>query len=70
VIGARNETQLRENLAAVEFTLNDAQMERIDEASAVDPTYPYWHQQTTFAERNPLPVPMRRVAPRGAPPRR
>jgi aryl-alcohol dehydrogenase-like predicted oxidoreductase len=66
VIGARNETQLRENLGAVAFTLDDAQMQRLDEASAVQPTYPYWHQQNTFGERNPLPVPMRRVKPRGA----
>jgi aryl-alcohol dehydrogenase-like predicted oxidoreductase len=66
VIGARNETQLRENLGAAQFTLSAAQMDRLDEASAVHPTYPYWHQQTTFGERNPLPVPMRRVKPRGA----
>jgi len=64
VIGARNEAQLRENLGVAEFALSTAQMERLDEASAVVPTYPYWHQQTTFAERNPPPVPMRRVQPR------
>jgi aryl-alcohol dehydrogenase-like predicted oxidoreductase len=64
VIGARNEAQLRENLAAIEFELNTEQMNRLDEASAVHPTYPYWHQQVTFAERNPLPVPMRKVVPR------
>jgi hypothetical protein len=25
--------------------------------SARTPCYPYWHQQATIAERNPLPVP-------------
>ena len=68
VIGARNETQLRENLGAATFVLSDEQMARLDEASAVYPTYPYWHQQSTYAERVPLPVPMRRVVARGAPP--
>ncbi|HEX2890183.1 aldo/keto reductase [Vineibacter terrae] len=57
VIGARNETQLRDNLGAVDVTLTAEQVARLDAASARPMTYPYWHQQSTYAERNPLPVP-------------
>jgi len=57
VFGARNEQQLRENLAAADFVLSPEQMARLDAASARPMTYPYWHQQATYAERNPLPVP-------------
>ena len=55
VIGARNEEQLRQNLGAVGWALTPAQMATLDAASAVQPTYPYWHQ-AGFAERNPFPV--------------
>ncbi len=57
VIGARNETQLRDNLGAVDFTLTPEQMQRLDAASDRPMAYPYWHQQSTYAERNPLPIP-------------
>lgn len=56
IIGARNETQLRQNLAAVEFSLSTEQIARLDAVSARTPTYPYWHQRKTFTKRNPLPV--------------
>lgn len=56
VIGARNQVQLRENLRAVEFSLSVEQVRRLDEVSARQPVYPYWHQQAIFAERNPLPT--------------
>jgi aryl-alcohol dehydrogenase-like predicted oxidoreductase len=55
VIGARNEEQLRQNLGAVGWALNTAQIKALDEASATTPPYPYWHQRG-FAERNPSPV--------------
>jgi aryl-alcohol dehydrogenase-like predicted oxidoreductase len=55
VIGARNEGQLRENLRTVEFSLSSEQVQRLDKASARPLTYPYWHQQAVFAERNPPP---------------
>ncbi len=55
IIGARNETQLRENLGAVGWDLTAEQMARLDAASAVQKTYPYWHQ-AGFAERNPFPT--------------
>jgi aryl-alcohol dehydrogenase-like predicted oxidoreductase len=55
IIGARNEDQLRQNLAAVGWNLSPEQVAKLDRASAVTPIYPYWHQWQ-FAERNPLPV--------------
>jgi aryl-alcohol dehydrogenase-like predicted oxidoreductase len=55
IVGARDEAQLRENLGAVGWSLTAEQMSRLDEASAVTPPYPYWHQ-LGFAERNPSPV--------------
>ena len=55
VVGARDETQLRQNLGAVGWNLTPAQVAELDAASAVTRTYPYWHQQG-FLERNPNPV--------------
>jgi aryl-alcohol dehydrogenase-like predicted oxidoreductase len=55
IIGARNEEQLRQNLAAAGWSLSADQVEQLDKASQVDPPYPYWHQHQ-FA-RNPTPVP-------------
>jgi aryl-alcohol dehydrogenase-like predicted oxidoreductase len=54
IVGARNETQLRENLGAVGWSLDGEQIARLDAASAVTPPYPYWHQRQF--ERNPAPV--------------
>jgi len=53
IIGARNEQQLRDNLAAASWTLADAEVERLDEVSAIPLPYPYWHQQKFAADRNP-----------------
>jgi aryl-alcohol dehydrogenase-like predicted oxidoreductase len=55
VIGARNEQQLRDNLGAIGWNLNAAQMAKLDAASARPLAYPYWHQ-SGFGERNPSPV--------------
>ena len=57
IIGARNEEQLRQNLAAVDWNLTPAQVEKLDRASQLNRAYPYWHQ-LQFEERNPLPVPV------------
>ncbi|HSY65435.1 MAG TPA: aldo/keto reductase [Terriglobales bacterium] len=54
IIGARNEEQLRQNLAAVGWNLTTEQVARLDSASAVTPPYPYWHQRQF--SRNPKPV--------------
>jgi aryl-alcohol dehydrogenase-like predicted oxidoreductase len=45
VLGARTETQLRENLGAVGWNLAPDQVRRLDEASDMRPSYPYWHQR-------------------------
>jgi aryl-alcohol dehydrogenase-like predicted oxidoreductase len=54
IIGARNEQQLRDNLATPGFTLTTQQVEQLDKASAPQVAYPYWHQRQ-FQDRNPLP---------------
>src|SRR4051812_31409486 len=54
IIGARNEQQLRDNLAAASFVLTPPQVATLDEASKPQIAYPYWHQRQ-FQNRNPLP---------------
>ncbi|MFT3748145.1 MAG: aldo/keto reductase [Agriterribacter sp.] len=44
ITGARNEEQLKQNLDATGWNLTTEQIKRLDEVSAVPPTYPYWHQ--------------------------
>jgi aryl-alcohol dehydrogenase-like predicted oxidoreductase len=53
VLGARNEEQLRDNLAAAEWRLSAEEMKRLDDVSAVPEPYPYWHQHKFGLERNP-----------------
>jgi aryl-alcohol dehydrogenase-like predicted oxidoreductase len=55
IIGARNEEQLRQNLAATGWNLTSAQVQKLDEASTVALPYPYWHQRQ-FGELNPAAV--------------
>lgn len=55
IIGARTEEQLRQNLDSVGWNLTPEQVSRLDDASAVNPIYPYWHQRS-FVERNPFPT--------------
>ena len=55
LIGARDETQLRQNLGALGWSLTEDQVARLDAASAGPvpyPYYPYWNGQ--FAERSPV----------------
>lgn len=54
IIGARNEQQLSDNLAAASFVLTAEQVAKLDEASQPRVAYPYWHQRQ-FQIRNPLP---------------
>ncbi|WP_342725673.1 aldo/keto reductase [Bradyrhizobium sp. B097] len=58
IIGARDETQLRDNLGAVGWSLSADQIARLDRASAVMPAYPYYPYriQDGFARLNPPPV--------------
>jgi aryl-alcohol dehydrogenase-like predicted oxidoreductase len=56
IIGARNEIQLRQNLAAAGWNLTAEQVSKLDAASKVNAPYPYWHQRQ-FDALNPAPVP-------------
>ncbi len=53
IIGARNQEQLRDNLASASWALSDAEVESLDQVSALPLPYPYWHQQKFAADRNP-----------------
>ncbi|WP_423382300.1 aldo/keto reductase [Burkholderia sp. LMG 32019] len=55
IIGARNEEQLRQNLGAAGWALTDAQVAKLDAASAVEAPYPYfpYRRQAGFARLNP-----------------
>jgi aryl-alcohol dehydrogenase-like predicted oxidoreductase len=55
VMGARNEEQLKQNLASVGWNLTKEQVEILDKASAKTPVYPYWHQMGNET-LNPKPV--------------
>jgi aryl-alcohol dehydrogenase-like predicted oxidoreductase len=55
IVGARNEEQLRANIASVGWELTPEHIAALDAASAVTPAYPYWHQRD-YPERNPPPV--------------
>ncbi len=55
IIGARNEEQLRQNLASVGWQLTPEQVAKLDAVSEQQPVYPYWHQRQ-FHDRNPRPV--------------
>jgi aryl-alcohol dehydrogenase-like predicted oxidoreductase len=55
IVGARNEQQLKQNLGAIGWELTKEQIAKLDAASEVPLTYPYWHQRQ-FEERNPRPV--------------
>lgn len=55
IMGARHEEQLRANLGAVGWSLTADQVAKLEAASSVPMTYPYWHQ-AQFTERNPFPV--------------
>jgi aryl-alcohol dehydrogenase-like predicted oxidoreductase len=53
VIGARDEAQLRDNLAAAAWRLTPEEVARLDEVSALPEPYPMWHQHKFGIERNP-----------------
>ena len=55
VIGARNEEQLKQNLGALGWSLTKEHIAALDAASALPPTYPYWHQRS-FPQLMPRPV--------------
>jgi aryl-alcohol dehydrogenase-like predicted oxidoreductase len=53
IIGARDETQLKDNLAAATWRLSTEEMASLDEVSAMPEPYPMWHQHKFGIERNP-----------------
>jgi aryl-alcohol dehydrogenase-like predicted oxidoreductase len=58
IIGARDEAQLRDNLGSIGWSLSATQIARLDNASAVMPSYPYYPYriQEGFARLNPPPI--------------
>ncbi|MDR2856614.1 MAG: aldo/keto reductase [Novosphingobium sp.] len=64
IIGARRTEQLEDNLGAAAWSLNDAEMEHLDKASATPPTYPYDMHRFFTGERNPG-LPLQPALPAG-----
>ena len=62
IIGARDEAQLRDNLAAASWRLSAEEMKSLDDVSALPEPYPMWHQHKFGIERNPPLPSMRAVA--------
>lgn len=53
IFGARNEEQLKQNLAAVGWNLTTEQIKRLDIVSDQPLIYPYWHQRQNLALNPP-----------------
>ena len=53
ILGARDEAQLRDNLAAATWRLSAEEVAALDEVSALPEPYPMWHQHKFGIERNP-----------------
>jgi aryl-alcohol dehydrogenase-like predicted oxidoreductase len=53
IIGARDEAQLRDNLAAASWRLTAEEVAQLDDVSALPEPYPQWHQHKFGIERNP-----------------
>jgi aryl-alcohol dehydrogenase-like predicted oxidoreductase len=64
IVGARNEDQLRNNLAAAQWRLSPDEVRMLDEASKVPTPYPIWHQEKFAAERTPIQSGYREAGPK------
>jgi aryl-alcohol dehydrogenase-like predicted oxidoreductase len=53
LFGARDEAQLKDNIAAATWTMSDEEVARLDDASAKPLPYPQWAHKTVFSERIP-----------------
>lgn len=53
IVGARNEEQLKQNLAAVDWNLTKDQVKKLDAASEMPTIYPYWHQRQNLTLNPP-----------------
>jgi aryl-alcohol dehydrogenase-like predicted oxidoreductase len=51
IIGARNDEQLEDNLAAADLKLSDDERARLEEVSRPPLIYPHWHQAKTASDR-------------------
>src|ERR1700691_3095946 len=51
IIGAKRPDQLQDNLAAIELTLTQDELKRLDEVSALPPEYPGWMSKLQGADR-------------------
>ncbi len=51
IVGARNEAQLKDNLASASLVLTAEEREKLDDVSLLPLIYPYWHQCNSAAER-------------------
>lgn len=51
IVGARNDTQLQDNLSAASLSLNTEEIERLNAVSQLPLLYPYWHQAQTASDR-------------------
>jgi aryl-alcohol dehydrogenase-like predicted oxidoreductase len=51
VVGAVSEAQFRDNIAATQLKLTDAERKHLDEVSQPPLIYPYWHQHWTSRSR-------------------
>jgi diketogulonate reductase-like aldo/keto reductase len=55
IIGASRIEQLEQNLAATALTLDEDDIARLDEVSALPPEYPGWMVERQGAGRRPAP---------------
>ncbi|PZO80866.1 MAG: aldo/keto reductase [Mesorhizobium amorphae] len=51
IIGGRNETQIKDNLAAADLVLSAEERAKLDAASELPVLYPYWHQVQSASDR-------------------
>jgi aryl-alcohol dehydrogenase-like predicted oxidoreductase len=51
IIGARNEAQLKDNLASASLVLTVEERKKLNEVSLPQLQYPYWHQYNSVSER-------------------
>jgi aryl-alcohol dehydrogenase-like predicted oxidoreductase len=51
IVGARNDEQLADNLAAADLQLTDDERARLEEVSRPPLIYPHWHQARTASDR-------------------
>jgi aryl-alcohol dehydrogenase-like predicted oxidoreductase len=51
IVGARTDEQLADNLKAAELKLSEEERRRLDEVSAPQLIYPFWHQAKTASDR-------------------